>query len=95
MASITKPARVAELLQSIDSYTGTYQVKAALRLAPLLEMVTIMAVCGKLLRFSGIYHQNFVVFLFAPVQPCLIYFSPILPTLFIYARHYDMGSTTL
>ena len=35
MASITEPARVAELLRSIDSYTGTYQVKAALRLAPL------------------------------------------------------------
>ena len=36
MASITEPARVAELLQAIDAYRGTYQVQAALRLAPLL-----------------------------------------------------------
>ena len=36
MASITEPARVAELLRSIDAYKGTYQVQAALRLAPLV-----------------------------------------------------------
>ena len=36
MASITEPARVAELLQAIDAYKGTYQVQAALRLAPLV-----------------------------------------------------------
>jgi len=36
MASITEPARVAELLRAIDDYKGTYQVQAALRLAPLV-----------------------------------------------------------
>ena len=36
MASIKEPARVAELLRSIDAYKGTYQVQAALRLAPLV-----------------------------------------------------------
>jgi integrase len=36
MASITEPARVAELLRAIESYKGTYQVQAALRLAPLV-----------------------------------------------------------
>ena len=36
MASITEPACVAELLRAIDAYKGTYQVQAALRLAPLV-----------------------------------------------------------
>ena len=36
MASITEPVRVAELLRAIDAYSGTYQVQAALRLAPLV-----------------------------------------------------------
>ena len=36
MASITEPARVAELLKAIYAYKGTYQVQAALRLAPLV-----------------------------------------------------------
>ncbi|MDR0310255.1 MAG: integrase arm-type DNA-binding domain-containing protein, partial [Acidobacteriota bacterium] len=36
MASITEPARIAELLRAIDVYRGTYQVQAALRLAPLV-----------------------------------------------------------
>jgi len=36
MASITEPAKVAELLRAIDAYKGTYPVQAALRLAPLV-----------------------------------------------------------
>ena len=36
MASITEPVRAAELLRAIDAYKGTYQVQAALRLAPLV-----------------------------------------------------------
>ncbi len=35
-ASVTDPARVAELLRMIDGYTGTPTVRAALRLAPLV-----------------------------------------------------------
>jgi integrase len=36
MVSFTEPARVAELLRAMDAYRGTYTVKAALRLAPLV-----------------------------------------------------------
>jgi len=36
MPSITEPEDVAKLLRAIDAYQGTYQVKAALRLAPLV-----------------------------------------------------------
>jgi integrase len=35
-ASLTNPAQVAELLRAIDAYQGTYQVRAMLRLAPLV-----------------------------------------------------------
>ena len=35
MPALTEPAKVAELLRAIDAYQGTYQVHAALRLAPL------------------------------------------------------------
>lgn len=35
MASVTEPAQVGPLLNVLDSYTGTPQVRAALRLAPL------------------------------------------------------------
>lgn len=35
-ASITDPARVAELLRAIDGFAGTFVVQSALRLAPLL-----------------------------------------------------------
>ncbi len=35
-ASLTKPAEVAVLLRAIDGYTGTFTVRSALQLAPLL-----------------------------------------------------------
>jgi len=35
-ASITEPAKVAELLRAIDGFSGTFVVQCALRLAPLL-----------------------------------------------------------
>ena len=35
-ASIIEPARVGELLRAMDGYTGTYVVRCALRIAPLL-----------------------------------------------------------
>ncbi|MCA8199200.1 tyrosine-type recombinase/integrase [Burkholderia vietnamiensis] len=35
-ASITEPTRVAEMLQAFDAFTGTFVVRCALRLAPLL-----------------------------------------------------------
>jgi integrase len=35
-AAITDPAAVAELLRAIDGYFGTFPVRCALRLAPLL-----------------------------------------------------------
>lgn len=35
-AAITEPQKVAELLRAIDGYTGTFSVKCAMQLAPLL-----------------------------------------------------------
>lgn len=36
MAAFTEPKDVAELLRAIDSFSGTFTVQSALRLAPLV-----------------------------------------------------------
>jgi hypothetical protein len=38
-ASITEPKQAAPLLRAIDAYTGTFVVKSALQLAPLLDLL--------------------------------------------------------